>query len=141
MLKPAIFRKLLYSYIIVTLILLIIPNKGSEISMDDVHILNFLRLDYLVHVILFLPLVPLWRTAMPGHPCVLVIPGALLFAVFSEFLHLLLPYRGYNINDLAANIAGVILGVPVALLLGRVTAAGMAGLGEPVKFSSPDKNN
>lgn len=120
--EPAIFKKLLYFYLFITVVLLIVPNRGSEVSMDDIHILSLLRLDYLVHILLFIPLVPLWRTGFPGHSWLIVIPGALLFAAFSEFLHLTLPYRGYNINDLIANMAGVILGVPLALLLGRVTS-------------------
>ena len=117
MLNRPISLKLLYTYIIVTLVLVVIPTKGSEITIDDIHVLDVMRLDYLLHVLLFIPLVPLSRMSWPGRPWWLIITAGLLFAACSEFLHLLLPYRGYNINDLFANMAGVIVGAVLLLAL------------------------
>ncbi len=84
--------------------------------MNEHHILS-IRLDYLLHASVFLPLVPLWRLARPEHPWSLIILTGLLLAAAAEGSHYILPYRAYNINDLLGNIAGVLLGVLVALAI------------------------
>ncbi len=127
MLRQRYSGYLIYLYIFTVAVLLVIPNKGSDITIDDIHVLDLLRLDYLLHVLLFIPFVPLSRMTWPGSRWWTVIGIGLLFAACAEFLHLLLPYRGYNINDLFSNMAGVLAGAGIALVIDAL--AGSSGRG------------
>jgi glycopeptide antibiotics resistance protein len=44
----------------------------------------------------------------------------LLFAIFSEVVQYSLPYRTFNINDLASNLMGVLLGLLLAKCIKRI---------------------
>lgn len=69
-----------------------------------------LRLDYLLHVIVFLPFVPLWRIGWPGQSMMVVMAAGVFLAVAMEGSHFLLPYRGYNVYDMLGNVVGVLAG-------------------------------
>lgn len=115
MLKPSLSRSLLYFYLFSVAVLVTVPTGGADVALDEIHVGGTLRLDYLLHALIFIPLVPLWRAGRPDHPWWLIIGAGMLFAVCSELLHMVLPYRGYNINDLFANVAGVMAGTGLAL--------------------------
>lgn len=85
------------------------PFGETSRSLSSIHVLSF-RLDYLLHALVFIPFYPLWRWARPGHRWWLVLGGGLAVAWLAEWVQLYLPYRAYNINDLLANMAGVLLG-------------------------------
>ena len=115
MFKPSLSRSLLYLYLFFVAVLVTVPIGGADVALDEIHVGGTLRLDYLLHALMFIPFVPLWRTGRPDHPWWLIIGGGLMFAAVCELLHMVLPYRGYNIYDLFANVAGVMAGTGLAL--------------------------
>lgn len=76
-------------------------------------------MDYVVHASIFLVLSVLHRLAYMQKGKFSINKeffyfGLLLFiAVILEILQLFVPYRVFNINDLVANIIGVILSIPL----------------------------
>ncbi len=105
--NPIQFYMLLYLLII--LLLVVLPLNNSESFLNNTYIVK-IRLDYLGHVILFLPFVFLLRLASRvkfGIACLLGIG----YALFTESLQFYLPYRSFNINDMIANALGVLMGL------------------------------
>ena len=113
---PIPIKYLFTAYLAAVIIVSLIPLGGTSVAMNEHHVLS-IRLDYLLHASVFLPLVPLWRLARPEHPWSLIILAGLLLAAVTEGSQYFIPYRAYNINDLLGNIAGVLLGVLVALAI------------------------
>jgi VanZ family protein len=106
-------RFIFFSYLIALFILAILPlNSTSESALVDVFVVN-IRLDYLLHSILFLPWVFLYllnfRVAGIFDKSIMVVAG-LLMAFATEGVQYFLTYRSYNVNDLLANWLGVLSG-------------------------------
>ena len=114
--KYLFFRDLFFAYLVVLIGISVIPI-GNSGYLSSVTVVDLLRLDYLLHALVFIPLASLWRLGFPDHSWWLVITGGIDLASCCEWIQFWLPYRGYNINDLAGNIAGVMLGFIVAMLL------------------------
>lgn len=97
----------------------VIPlNSTSATAMNHLHLV--IRLDYLLHAILFLPWALIciitfrpsgWREKL------LLIAAGLLTAFATEGVQYFLTYRSYNINDLLANFLGVILGSIILFII------------------------
>ena len=107
--------KLLYTYIIILILLAILPINGTSSMLNNNYLLN-IRWDYLVHALVYIPLVPLvmiaynsWKVKPQGRAAIIIL--SLLFAFSLEGIQYFIPYRAFNINDLAANGVGVILGL------------------------------
>ncbi len=100
----------------------VIPLGGLSTSLSGTKVLS-LRMDYLLHALVFLPLVPLWKLAKSGHPLVAVVMAGIGIAALAEISHLWIPYRGYNINDLLGNVLGAVLGWPLYLLVRKYLPA------------------
>ena len=113
---PIPIKYLFITYLAAVIIVSLIPLGGTTIALNEHQALS-IRLDYLVHALVFLPLVPLWRIVRPEHPWSLTIITGLLLAAVTEGSQYFIPYRAYNINDLLGNISGVLLGVLVALAI------------------------
>ncbi|MFA7057834.1 MAG: VanZ family protein [Candidatus Cloacimonadales bacterium] len=105
----------LIPYLIVLIAVSIMPLGSMSKQIMDVHVIK-LRGDYFLHMLVYLPLITLiflrfqkfkWRMLF----------FALGIAVGLEYVQKLLPYRSFNINDLVANVAGVILGMVVMLII------------------------
>lgn len=102
----AVIRRIVFVYTITIFVLVTLPFN-SDLEPENITVLN-LRGDYLLHVLIFLPWLffysamrfKLWQWLTLG----------ILFASFAEGLHYVLPYRVFNINDLLANVMGVVLG-------------------------------
>ena len=77
-----------------------------------------LRLDYLLHARMFMPLAPLWRLGFPRHSLRRIIPAGLALAIGLEGVQYLLPYRAWNVNDAIGNGAGVLFS-PLLLAMRR----------------------
>lgn len=105
-----------FAYLFAIVILTIVPLGFAGRPLNNTEVLS-LRLDYLLHALVFLPLVSLWKLYFPGHPLWVIVPAGLMLAALAEISHLFIPYRGYNLNDLMGNILGVVFGVPVYYLL------------------------
>ena len=103
-------KTLLLTYTALILLIVILPvNSITDSPMNDTYIIH-IRLDYLGHILLFLPCLFLIRLAWPMPFFPLILSG-LLFATATEGLQYLLPYRTFNSNDLLANLTGVLLGI------------------------------
>lgn len=88
-------------------------------GLNDIYILNF-RLDYLLHVLLYLPLAFLLDQAeIYSFKFTVII--VLLLAVMMELVQFVLPYRTFNVNDLLANIVGGVFSVLILLLIKKIT--------------------
>ncbi|MCK9270934.1 MAG: VanZ family protein [Tenuifilaceae bacterium] len=97
-----------WTYFFAILILIAIPVGNENMTnLNNIYLLHF-RGDYLVHALMFLP----WCFLMPGSRLSMWwwLPAGIVFAVGTESLQYLLPYRAFNINDMIANALGVILG-------------------------------
>jgi len=90
-------------------------TKSPAFPLNNNHILH-IRLDHLVHAIIFIPWVVLiwlvtrvnFRTVPLKATIYLIL--CLLFAAAMEFVQYFLHYRTFTIYDLLANGVGVILG-------------------------------
>ena len=109
------YRKVLWIYIAIIFILAVLNINGAGIVLNNTHILS-IRLDYLVHFAIFIPLMWLVCNAY-GVSFKLNVGKAVLWVVFglvlawlSEGVQYFIPYRAFNINDLVANTIGVLLG-------------------------------
>ena len=106
-------RFIFFNYLISLFIIAVLPlNSTSESALVDVFVVN-IRLDHLLHAILFLPWVFLYllNFRVAGLFDKLIMVGAgLLMAFATEGVQYFLTYRSYNINDLLANWLGVLIG-------------------------------
>ncbi len=117
--RLTILKAMLVIYLIVVGVLSVVPFSSQGVSFNSIHVLS-LRLDYLLHALVFIPLVPLWRVSRPDTPLWLVFFLSLGLAAAAEGIHYFVPYRSYNINDLLGNMTGVVLGMGIVYLLNRV---------------------
>jgi VanZ family protein len=105
-------KLLLYAYILAILALVALPlNTASELN--NITILQ-LRGDYFFHILMFLPWAFFQKT-FPIKPLFWLLSG-LFFASATEGLQYFLPYRAFNINDMVANMMGVVMGSIIYLI-------------------------
>lgn len=112
-LEQSVDFKLLFWLYTGAIFLLVVLPLNSVRDLNNITILQ-LRGDYFFHIVVFLP----WAFFRPvfgytGWSWGLL---GLLFAAGSEGIQYLLPYRAYNVNDLLANMLGVLVGLLLALL-------------------------
>jgi len=104
---------ILFVYIVVILLLASLPLNDKDSSLlnniTNTYVVK-IRLDYLVHLVFFLPFILLVKIAYQI-PFLQALLTGILFAVLCEGLQYLLPYRSFNINDLIANMIGIGIGV------------------------------
>lgn len=110
------YSKIMVLYILIIIISHVVP---TGVNLSGLRIL-FIRLDYLVHVLAFLP----WMTLMwlylqnielssyksRKKYIVLWLLTGIILAVSVEALQLFIPQRLFNPVDLLLNVAGVVLG-------------------------------
>ena len=113
---------LLYCFAII--LLTVLPIDGESSSLNNTYFVT-IRLDYLLHSLVFLPFLPLATYSIsitsgnlkPTIRIPLLIIIGILFAIITEVIQHFLPYRTFNINDLIANTLGVLLGfLPILLI-------------------------
>jgi len=115
-----ILRVLFLLYVLVILMVSVLPINGPESPINDIYVID-IRLDYLLHALIFIPFVPLAVLSVVfSSPTLrntlLIILSGLLLAIVAESIQYLLPYRTFNINDLIANTIGITLGIPSFIL-------------------------
>lgn len=88
------------------------PLNGLGIPLDN-YLLG-LRFDHLLHASVFLPCALFWRDLFRRGRNLYGWLAAVATGLLTEGVQYLLPYRGFDVNDLVANFLGVSLG---ALLL------------------------
>jgi VanZ family protein len=113
------YSKLIF-WLFTTIIMVqaIAPVNSANSKLNHTFIF-FIRLDYLAHVAMFMCLSVLFRLAYFPQPGFVFSREIMYFgvmlstAVFSEAIQWLVPYRVFNINDILANLLGVILSIPL----------------------------
>ncbi|MBS4014219.1 MAG: VanZ family protein [Bacteroidetes bacterium] len=106
-------RYVVFLYIALIFILTIIPFQKSTLSdINEIYVLE-VRLDYLFHIILFLPWVFICEFSFGGFTNkgrIFVLLVGVFLAAASELFQLMILYRAFNINDLIYNVAGILAG-------------------------------
>jgi VanZ family protein len=108
-------------YTSILILLAVLPINRSESFLNDNYILTF-RMDYIAHFAIFIPWTVIAWLFFFSFPAgmKMKITGWLLtgitVAAGTEFLQYFLPYRAFNINDMAANLTGILLGSILVLL-------------------------
>lgn len=117
-------------YLAFLVMIVVVPLGGLNTTLMDTSLFQ-LRLDYLVHAVVFAPLVVLWRLSFTRHPLWLIILTGLALAVGLEGIQYLLPYRAWNVNDALGNAVGVVMGcalVGVMKSRGQAWVVGLLGM-------------
>jgi len=120
-------KLLLYIYILFLILVSVLPINGTCSTINHNYILK-IRFDYLLHALIYIPLPMLiglcsknirwWgkdRKVQVNDLNLLII--LLVFAGAMEGVQYFIPYRTFNINDLTANILGILIGVILSVLL------------------------
>jgi len=111
-------RVLLALWVILIIVLAILPDLPvPRIGGRPIPI----RLDYPVHFIehfllAFLAIISFVRSQSEIRIIKITLIFLVLFAFFAELLHAILPFRSFELMDLALNIFGILTGSIVALL-------------------------
>jgi glycopeptide antibiotics resistance protein len=112
-------------YVFVVFLLCILPVNGEKSSVNQVFIVH-IRLDYWIHAVMFIPWMGLaiiryrgigYVTGRPALLNAMLFFSGILFAFFCESIQYFTTWRTFNINDLIANLLGVLLGLPVWIFL------------------------
>ncbi len=98
------------TYLLILLLLTVIPLNGEDSALNDNYLFS-IRWDYIGHALVYLPLPVLislvWRNALSLW---IVLVVSLVIAAGFELLQGLVPYRAFNVNDMAGNGVGVVVG-------------------------------
>lgn len=116
LLSPKHRKCLSILYFIVLAVLMWAPINGLSIALNN-YIFG-LRVDHILHASVYL-LVPLFLTPWLRRRTTLILCVSVLIGLVTESVQLLLPYRGFDINDLVANAIGAIFGWLFILFLLR----------------------
>jgi len=117
-------KNIFIAYAVLIIVLAVIPLGNSK-QLDETIIFHF-RADHILHVAIFIPwaffciklkqYIPLWFL------------GGILYAAISEGIQCWIPYRSCNINDMLANMIGVVAGffifIPMNLTAGKRSEGG-----------------
>jgi VanZ family protein len=98
----------------------VLPLNSGDDAINNMFVIS-IRMDYILHFVIFLPWVFLLRMVSnktfktaPYKTVTLILLGV-VFAASTEFVQYFLDYRAFNINDLIANGLGVVMGSVVFL--------------------------
>lgn len=100
-------------------ILMWAPLNGMGVPLDN-YLLG-LRLDHLLHASVFIPCALfLWNVYGVNRGKWAVWATAVAVGVLTETVQWLLPYRGFDINDMIANFLGVTMGFGIILIIKKL---------------------
>ncbi|MCC5918098.1 MAG: VanZ family protein [Cryomorphaceae bacterium] len=107
---------LLQIYIAIIFILHCIPlGNDLNLSVQNSYVIERLRLDHLLHGLMFIPIFGLFFRAISIESLIKRFFFALFLslgvATVAELLQIFLPYRAFTFPDLQANLVGVFLGM------------------------------
>jgi glycopeptide antibiotics resistance protein len=103
------FKGLLGLYLVFLVVMVVVPLGELNTTLSDTLVLE-LRLDYLVHALVFVPVVVLWKLGFPGQSLWKIVGVGMVLAVGLEGVQYFLPYRSWNVNDAVGNMCGVGIG-------------------------------
>jgi glycopeptide antibiotics resistance protein len=109
-------KTMLYLYITGLILMSTVPLGWLNKVLIENYVFQ-IRLDYLLHGLVFVPVVVLWRLGFPRHPLWVIMLLCAGLAAGLEGVQFLLPYRVWSINDAAGNMAGVVLGGVISALV------------------------
>jgi VanZ family protein len=116
--------RLFYLYALLIVIISVLPINGPGTAINHIFIVS-IRLDYLLHCLVYIPLVLfLWIEKgsdlfLTSGKIFIWIILLLVFAAITEVIQYFLTYRAFNINDMLANILGIIIGFAIVLLYNK----------------------
>jgi VanZ family protein len=110
-------KRWFWPYIIILLFLSVLPINGSNAAINHIFVLK-IRMDYLLHCITFIPwaFVAFYKLNDKSWSAWQIIIIGLIFSAFCEGLQYFIPYRSFNINDMASNFLGVLVGSILLIL-------------------------
>ena len=90
----------------------------QELTFSNVYTLH-VRGDYLLHSLLYIPLPIILMMSRTGRKVrwIGVFVFTITIVILFETVQILIPFRGFNINDLLANGVGVFLGFLIFILV------------------------
>ena len=100
-------RKWAVAYFVLLALLMWAPVGALGISLDN--FIFGLRVDHLLHAAVYIFCAMALIDWLKKRPLPILLT-ALAIGLFTEFVQYLLPYRGFDINDLVANCLGVLVG-------------------------------
>ena len=110
-----LFLLLSFWLLVITILTLsIIPGAITELDQKE---LLSLRLDYLLHAIAYTALSFTGKISLKFKKQVFLAGFLVLFAIITEFLQLVLPWRAFNYVDMISNVIGVFAGLGLGYLL------------------------
>lgn len=107
-------------YLLTILILYIIPMEG-DLRLHKLRLMN-IRLDYIIHSILFTPTTFFIAPIFLPHSKfkkLKVITLALIIGVVFELIHAIVPYRAFTTEDMISNLIGISIGSIIFLIASR----------------------
>ncbi|MFW5757165.1 MAG: VanZ family protein [Bacteroidota bacterium] len=110
-------KLLLPGYYLFLLFFAVFPFHTAGIQDLDKSYVGTFRLDHLLHFFVFVPLIPLHclkSGCKKGIETTKYFFQGLAVAIFCEGIQYFLPYRSFNLTDMAANAGGVILSLVIA---------------------------
>lgn len=122
--------KIFLIYLAVLVLLSSLPINSTGSTINHIFIVS-IRLDYLLHCIIYIPLVTiLWiekeyEFLVKPWKTILWIAAMLIFAAATEGIQYFLPYRAFNINDLISNCLGIILGLILTFAIKQLIAVNL----------------
>jgi len=107
---------LIIAYWSIILLLSVVSLNGS-LAITKGKVLGF-RKDYLFHILLFIPWMILakwrWKESNKKNIFWFALSFGIMFAGISEAIQIFVPYRTFNVIDLAANCLGVVIGALIS---------------------------
>lgn len=109
--SKTIIERLSVAYLVGLVLLMVIPignGSGVDAKMNNIFIVGY-RGDYILHCMVYLPWMFVGRILYRSklHAVLWCVIGLIAVSAL-EYIQMLLPYRGFNINDLVAGIIGVL---------------------------------
>jgi VanZ family protein len=114
-------QKIFWIFSAIVIIQIFLPVNSPENNLNSTYIF-FIRLDHVVHTIVFIVWMILYKLAYfsksgaSGSKILLYLGSGILLAVFAEVLQSIIPYRAFSLKDMVANLLGVIICTPLLLL-------------------------
>jgi len=110
-------QRLFWIYTVFIPLLAVLPINGPNSRLNNTYIVS-IRLDYILHVGIFILWLILYKLAYNSkiaayskNEILRLVVLIVLFALLSEVVQSLIPYRSFNINDLIANLVGAFIGI------------------------------
>jgi len=116
------FRTILWVFSILILIQALLPINNPENKLNHIYLFSF-RADYLIHMSLLICWMTLYYLAFFRHTSFTVrrlflfLGPGIIMAVCSECIQLFIKYRTFSMNDMIANLTGVVLSLPLIIVV------------------------